>query len=397
MIGGSNYSHMEKAGKLSRKRKIWAKIWPLAIKHIGLALSITKLAYDYSRGDETAMAVNAFNTSQGLAIGKWGTKALKVSMIGVTAIDYSLTQLREQVIGGREDVWYEAYRRYYAAEQNRTTRDRYYIIKELHDHANSPEQFERLLETELNQYTYLFWHEDQSVIGEYQADVQDHGLTGGGGLNRALQDEIADYYKAITLRDTLSPAFRRLEREVEYEQFIDYQNELERLRKELNRIVDVTIEEVVKEGEELSFAGYTVQFGELSANADAQNWTGRLNDEGKATLQFTILGHLTSGAPDEIRLYETPEDLEDNNPAYIQSFVVEVPETTIYIVEEEDILTYQLTLFDVEEITADKKSPEPYGGSWNVDVSEPESCEIEVQLPVTIITIQAPRKGDIKC
>ncbi|SET52369.1 hypothetical protein SAMN05660297_02663 [Natronincola peptidivorans] len=305
--------------------------------NIGLALSIAQLASDYSRGDQQAMAINTFNTAQGLAIGKWGTKALKVSMIGVTAIDYSLNKLIEQVIGGREEVWFKAYDRYYNDRQKRTGQDWYHRIKQLHDHASTPERFQALLETELNMYTYLFWQEDEAVIAEYQSDVMNHAWSGGGGLNQQLKERIAEEYKSNLLRYTLEPVLRRIEKEVRYEQFLEYQEELRKARDELNRVITFEVQEESRGNEELDYAGYIIQLGPLADSADYRQWTGRLNKDGYVQTKFTVLGHLAAGAPNEIRLYETIKDLENENPELTVAFTVDVPNTRVTIGQIEDV------------------------------------------------------------
>ena len=347
--------------------------------NIGLGLSIAQLAVDYSRGDQQAMAVNTFNTAQGLSIGKWGTKALKVSMIGVTAIDYSLNKLIEQVIGGREEVWFKAYDRYYNERQRRTGEEWYHIIKGLHDHAASPEQFQRLLDTELNMFTYRFWNEPEDVQAEYQVEIQGHAWTGGGGLNEELKTRIADSYKSILLRDTLEPVFRRIEREVRYEQFVEYQNELAKARDELNRIVTFEVQEVARDDEELNYAGYILQLGPLADTADDRQWTGRLNNDGHVRTRFTVMGHITSGAPDEIRLYKNMQDFENDKPAYTQKIKIDVPDTRIVIGEVEDVDltgTWEGYTVITHSVFADMKIDSSQSGS---DEAEDflEGCEEE--------------------
>ncbi len=305
--------------------------------NMGLALSIAKLATDYSRGDQRAMAVNTFNTTQGLAIGKWGAKALKVSMIGVTAIDYSLNKLIEQVIGDREQVWFKAYDRYYNDRQKRTGQDWYRRVKELHDHASTPARFQALLDTEVSMYTYLFWQEDEDVIGEYQSDVMKHAWSGGGGLNEKLKERIAAEYKSNLLRYTLEPVLRRIEKEVRYEQFLEYQEELRKAREELNRVVKFEVQEATEDHKELNYAGYIIQLGPLAEGTNYRQWTGRLNKDGYVQTSFTVLGHLAAGAPNEIKLYKTIEDLENHNPEFTMDFIVDVPHTSVTIGQMEDI------------------------------------------------------------
>lgn len=350
-----------------------------AFGNVGLALSMAQLAVDYSRGDDQAMAVGAFNTAQGLAIGKWGTKALKLSMIGVTAIDYSLTQLREQVIGGREDVWYEAYRMYYR-DHGRSGQEWYNRIKEIHDNVSQPDRFEYVLDLELEHYTYKFWDEPEYIQADYQVEAQDHGFTPGGGLNEALKDEIADYNKRLILRDTLNPVFRRLEMELREEQFREYQAELNSVKEKINQIVEFEVQEVVQDGEEPEYAGYYVQFAPLSEETDIRQWTGRLDDNGYTSTRFRVLGHLTAGAPDEIRLYETLEDLKEGNVAHVEDFVVDVPHTRVAIGEliEADLAgtwegTTVITDFIYADLDIDALLEE---GTEDIDTIE--ACEAEL-------------------
>ena len=350
--------------------------------NLGLALSIAQLAVEYSRGDQRAMAVNSFNTARGLAVGKWGTKALKVSMIGVTAIDYSLNRLREEAIRGREEIWERAYRLYYRERQARSGQDWYRRILELHVHADSPEQFQRMLENELDRYTYLFWQEDEATIAEYQSAVMRQGFTGGGGLNEPLKKRIADVYKSEILRDTLEPVFRRVEKEVRYQQFVEYQEELRKAKEELNRLVSFQVQELpLGEEQELKYAGYIIQLGPLADGADFRQWTGRLNQEGFVQTRFTVMGHLAAGAPNEIRLYETREDLENDTPELTMEFTVEVPETrvTIGLIEDVDLAgLWEGYTVITESAFAELDLKDPSVGRGNDDLENfLEGCEEE--------------------
>ena len=374
--------------------------------NVGLSLALAQLAVDYSRGDERAMAVNAFNTSQGLAIGKWGTKALKVSMIGVMAIDYSLSKLAKQVIGGREDVWQRAYDLYYRENHSRSGAEWFRKLKELHDKANSPEQFNRLLDTELNMYTYRFWQEEDSYIGDYQSRAMNHAFSGWGGLNEKLKQQIADRAKSNLLRDSLEPVFRRLEEEIRYEQFLEYQKELSILRNEFNRIVTLEVREAADEDKELIFPGYYIRLEPLNSSADPRQWTGRLDNNGFVRATYTVLGHLAAGAPSEIKLYKNLDDLEKGKAEYTKKFTVELPTTTVIIGEEQEIdLTGLWKGFMVitESEFIKQEFPKSAGGGSSIGSLEDladsiEGCEVDallffkeiiekligVDLPVTI-------------
>ncbi len=354
-----------------------------AFGNVGLAMSLARLAFDYSQGNQEAVAINAFNTVRDLAISKLATQAIKVSMLGVLAIDYSMEKLIAQVIGGRENVWYQAYALYYQKEQNRRPRDWYYRIREIYDHATSPDQFERMLEAELNNYTWLFWKQEDESWGVYQSEVMGQGWQLGGGLNEALKHEIADYNRNIILRDTLGPVFRRLEREIQREQFLSYLEEVENLRKQFNQIVTLDIEEVPTEHGPV-YAGYGARFHPLSDNADKADWTGRLNEQGSATVQFTVIGHIAAGMPDQIRLYESIEAMNDERPSHSQEFTVDVPHTNVKIQQEMEVYQFRLQSWVVTQLMDFPRGGEPHGGAWNVDCAMAIKC---------VLTIERPREG----
>lgn len=356
-----------------------------AMTNVGVAISVAQLAIDYSRGDQRAMAVNTFNTAQGLAISKWGTKALKVSMIGVTAIDYSLTKLREQLIQGRHEVWSKAYELYYRENHNRSGVDWYLRIKDIHDYANSPEQFTRLLENELNRYTFLFWG-DENAQAFYQTEAMGHGFTGGGGLNDRLKQDIANAYKSQLLHETLEPVFRQLERRVRFEQEEEYKRELNRLRAKFNQVVTLNIQEVAAEGEKLIYPGYIVQLQPLAEDANPRMWTGRLDEKGQARATFTVLGHLSAGAPSEIRLYKSIADMEQDNPAEVLSFILSVPETTITIgAAEEDLSGTWRGYMVIENWALLDHDPSDPAISDQVEGCEDEFGEVMWQIIMQVI------------
>ncbi|RQD78265.1 MAG: hypothetical protein D5R97_00695 [Candidatus Syntrophonatronum acetioxidans] len=307
--------------------------------NVGASMALVQLATDYSRGDERIMALNAFKNAGNFMISRWGTKALSVAMLGVTAIDYSLNRLANELIKGREEIWEQAYRLYYKENHARSGRDWYNRLRELQSQSESPDQFQRLVETEVNMYTYLFWNETEDTIAFYQSEAMSSGFTGGGGLNEKLKERIADAYKSELLLDSLEPVFRQVERDLRYEQFEEYQQELAALKDELNQLVKFEIQERVTEGENPNYAGYIMRFATLSEDAEPARWTGRLNEEGYISGSFTVLGHLMAGAPSQIELYETVEDLQAGNPELVVDFVVDVPHTVVTIGEilEEDL------------------------------------------------------------
>jgi len=313
--------------------------------NVGSAMVLAQIAIDYQRGDELTMAVNTWKSAINYAVSTWGTKALQVSFIGVTAIDYALNQLADDMIEGRQDLWYKAYMKYYSENNQRSGRDWYNRIKELQEYANGPAQFERLLENELDNYTYLFWRESDDVLAFYQSDVMKQGFTGGGGLNDNLKKTIADEHKTHLLHQYLVPIFRQVERDLQLEMYQEYQSYLNEMRASLNQVVNF---EVIDESKETDYANYIVQIAPLGENADPQQWRGRLNDEGTLKASFTVFGHLTSGAPHQVELYRNVRDYQNEEPALVVDFILDVPHTIVYIDGEVD---ESATTFNISHIT----------------------------------------------
>ncbi len=301
--------------------------------NVGSAMVLAQIAIDYHRGDELTMAVNTWKSAVNYAVSTWGTKALQVSFVGVTAIDYALNQLADDMIQGRQDLWYKAYMKYYSENNQRSGRDWYNRIKELQEYANGPAQFERLLENELDNYTYLFWRESDDVLAFYQSDVMKQGFTGGGGLNDNLKTTIANEHKTHLLHQYLVPIFRQVERDLQLEMYQEYQSYLNELRTSLNQFVNF---EVIDESEETDYANYIVQIAPLGENANPQQWRGRLNNEGTLKASFTVFGHLSSGAPHQIELYRNVRDYQNEEPTLVVDFILDVPHTIVYIDAEVD-------------------------------------------------------------
>ncbi len=313
--------------------------------NVGSAMVLAQIAIDYHRGDELTMAVNTWKSAINYAVSTWGTKALQVSFIGVTAMDYALNQLADDMIQGRQDLWYKAYMKYYSENNQRSGRDWYNRIKELQEYANGPAQFERLLENELDNYTYLFWRESDDVLAFYQSDVMKQGFTGGGGLNDNLKKTIADEYKTHLLHQYLVPIFRQVERDLQFEMYQEYQSYLNEMRASLNQVVSF---EVIDESKDTDYANYIVQIAPLNENADLRQWRGRLDDEGSLKANFTVFGHLSAGAPYQIELYRNARDYQNEDPALVVDFVVSVPSTVVYIDGEVD---EEATSFNISHTT----------------------------------------------
>lgn len=323
--------------------------------HLGTAMALYELANNYMEGEDQVMAINAFKTTAGFMIGKYGIKALQVSFIAVTAIDYSLNQLAEQLITAKTDEWEKAYRLYYQENHVRSMADWLGIIREIVSYAESPRQYKALIEGELERYASLFW-KDEINHYHYMAKAKNGftGITGGvSGLNEEMRSKISGKYKSELLY-YLEPAFRQVEEELKQQQFADYVGEFRTVKKELNRTVILEIKETALLGE-YQYAGYRARFAPLAEGVDPRMWTGRLDENGYLRGSFTVMSHLLDGAPHQLELYGSAEQLKAGTPEKVIDFEIDVPRTLINIegvrvlIEGDREVLYELELGEREK------------------------------------------------
>ncbi len=320
------------------------------LTNIGYGLSLSQVAYDYSMGNTRKAGATALKSAQSYAISKFSTTSLQIAMIGVFFIDYSLNKFIQTAISGREKIYIDAYNLYYSskspsANKVRSNVDWYHILLGIIDNADNPQQANERIMKNIDDYVNEFWNDASGMTWAF-AEIRP-GFTYLGGSNKNLEKRISDNHKAKLLNGGLRSVFNRIEREYKIRQFDQYLDDLDALKVYLNKHVEFVITEE-KTGEDFHFAGAYIRFAPLSDNAEVDNWTGRLNKNGKARTFFTVIGHLTAGAPSKIHLFMDNESLENNKPDMEIDFLIEMPLTTVVIkadeLEFEDILgTYDFT------------------------------------------------------
>jgi endogenous inhibitor of DNA gyrase (YacG/DUF329 family) len=320
------------------------------LTNIGYGLSLSQVAYDYSNGNTRKAGAKALQTAQSYAISKFSTTSLQIAMIGVFFIDYSLNKFIKTAISGREKIYIDAYNLYYsskspAANKVRSNVDWFHIFIDIIDNADSPKQANERIMKNIDDYVNEFWNNESGMTWAF-AEVKS-GFTYRGGSNKNLEKRISDNHKAELLNGGLQSVFHRIEREYKMRQYDQYLDDLDALKVHLNKRVEFVITEE-KTGEDFHFAGAYIRFAPLSDNADIDNWTGRINKNGRARTYFTVIGHLTAGAPSKVLLFMDEESLEKNKPDMEIDFLIDMPLTTVVFkadeIQFEDILgTYDFS------------------------------------------------------
>ena len=344
-----------------------------AFNNVGLAAAMVQAAYDFSNGKDKELFTNLSKNLSYYSIGRWGSNALQLSFVGVYAIDYSLNKFANAAWDGRKEIWQKAYSLYYEKENSRTAKQWYNILYEIYEKnkdKKDPNALKTAISEELDLYVNAFWklgEKDPSHLALWQSEAQKTGFSGGGGLNPNLESEISRAYKAQLVKDLQEPVFNVLEKNIRWKLMDDYTKELIELRNYLNQKTSVLITENLKTGEKAEYAGYIVRFGPLNDTANVRTWTGKVKEDGTIQTQFTALGHIQSGAPDKLFLFEPGSNPDTDEPIKAISFKVKFPNMQINLKEllptmDEITGDWQAVYMTFPSIEADLSYIEKEGG-----------------------------------
>ena len=280
--------------------------------NLGLLSAIAQAAVDYQSGNNTALYVNLIKNLTNFSVSKFGTSMMNLASVGVFCIDYSITQFANEALSGRRDIYDQAYRLYYEREAKRTAKDWYLILMPMAKAAKSPDELNQKVMAEIDRYTKQFW-EDETVVAYYQDEAMKYGFTGGGGLNQAIMDELSRNHKIELLQGLLQPVFGQISRKLAAEQQTELRKVLDELAKQLNTLVTIQVFDSAYDQAEpkplkSSYAGYIARIAPLAEEVkDKEKWQQVIDNEGKASLPFRILGHLMAGSPNKIEIVSPDE------------------------------------------------------------------------------------------
>jgi hypothetical protein len=137
-----------------------------ALTNVGGALSLLQVVADLSRGEPKMAGANALKNALGFAVSKFGTAALQVAFVGVFAIDYSLGKFYSEAISGREQIYIDAYTRYYSRNSTygapnfkvKNNVDWYRTFRKIMAEANNPKEANEKIEKAIDDYVSYFWN-----------------------------------------------------------------------------------------------------------------------------------------------------------------------------------------------------------------------------------------------
>lgn len=290
----------------------------------GYALAVLQLAYDLYKGDPQSTAINAYKNVTSSAIAYWGTAPLRMAMLGVVAIDYSLNKFANAAWEQHQDEVYRAMR-YYNEVEDTWSAERWYtsILKLYQQHYQNPERFKSAVDAVMYNYSSRFF----SLSAAKQNEVA--GMAGMRKLPYIYDNDkygCTDRYMA-ELADELEPVFDRLRYKILHDVRQEYLNSLAAMRKELHKRPVIEIMEEIPEGKASAYAGYTAVITTERGVKPSADWSVQLDSDGRASLETTILGYLQAGTPAIVDIYEPGKD----TPVLSVPFALAMPTTQVLL------------------------------------------------------------------
>lgn len=359
-----------------------------AFTNVGLAAAFVQAAYDFSSGNDKALFSNLTKNLSYYSVSKWGTNALQLSFVGVYAIDYSLNKFATAAWDGRKEIWYEAYKAYYMKENKRSYKEWYsklYWMWQDSKGSKDPNILRDQINEALDVYTRAFWNLPEEDQAFWQSEVQKTGFSGGGGLNEELKKEISAAAKSELVNTLQETVFNRLEQTIRADMTESYRKELIALKNYLNKVTNVLITENLKENEKSEYEGYIVRFAPLNDNVNKANWTGKIKEDGTVKTVFTALGHIQSGAPDKLLLFEPGSNPDTDEPVKTIPFKVSFPETRINLKE---------MIPTMDEIAGEWS--QVYLKFVNIEIPEP-SANSDEECEITDEILRMLKSAKLKC
>jgi len=234
-----------------------------------------------------------------------------------------MMELKLENLGG-------VYQYYNDVESPRSVREwRGIFISILRENADDPEKAQQLINQEIDSFCDRFWSLDYGKVKE---------IAGVSGLKYSFDERqwtkdrevlTAQYreYLLNRLQAPMTSARNYLLSQATEQAQREFEKQLRALQGELNKTVQVQIIEQPEEAGDYQYEGYTVRFAPLSADANVENWTGKMPKGGELNTSFAVIGHMQSGAPSRVELYKPGED----TPALTVPFKVSYPTTTILL------------------------------------------------------------------
>ena len=317
-LGGATTTLLEQLSNSAAVSSVYSELGT-RLGYLGLALTVYQIALGPASGDGRPEILNAYKSIAGYLIGRFGTPGVQLAMIAGLPIDISLSYFGDAAWSAREDAWRQSYQKYYRemeegaesahygsdaleervaairarTEGGRTEKEWRLVLAWYLDNIERPENFNRVLETEVRNYTKLFW--DSERFSEYAADVDQAtvGYARGASLTLAIRNKLEEEHYSTIMAKLIRDVLPQIARSRFMEALEDQVASLNRtVRPELNAPLTL----------EISAFGFEAPAKFHMLLSDGDSWSGTLTPGEPMRITLTKLAWLKAGFPDRIRL-----------------------------------------------------------------------------------------------
>lgn len=312
-LAGTGLSFMENGVGMSGLSKIGE-----AAGNIGIGLSVIQIALDAYNGKVEAAQVGIYKTFLNTIVSKgFNTRAMNLALIGVFAIDYSLTTFANEAWAGRKAL-YETIWDSYQKRQRKKKINLYWWKKQIvigMKKANDPSKFESVVEGIIAKYIADFWN-DETEIALIQSEVGPI-FSAGGGLNKKMKDELSADFRLQILQYTQA-LLQSLQKQYIYKARKELSMQRVAFAKELNREHRISCEVALDKNEKPDkYEQLKVAF-DVAGKEMIKMWQGVLNKDAKMDFYCTAAGYIGAGIPTKATLY-IPDKNNENKRDKIEA------------------------------------------------------------------------------
>lgn len=303
-----------------------------ALGDLGRAATIVKIGSAFfndklSKGE----ILGLYKDASDLMIDAVGGAALGVAMSGVWIFNQVVNEMFSEGMEIKLENIGMVYQHYNEEYSPRSLKQwRRIMIDLVEKNKGNQQEFQKQLDKEIDNFCNRFWNlstDEQSLVA---GDIQGVDYKRMSYPTSSEIETLTAQYKKQLYED-LYPVSVSVKNYMLQKTQSEYLKALESLKSFYNQRISFKISEDVKDGATPQYGGYTVRFAPLSESAVKSNWTGVLNSSASISTQFTLLGFILAGSPNQIELFKAGSDPETSTADLTVPFKLTAPSTEVKI------------------------------------------------------------------
>lgn len=306
-----------------------------ALSGYALALSGTGIALDMwhswrgtgelSMEDHQRFAAESLKAMVSFGSGFLVSSTGAVVLLAAAPVEGAITSARNAIIANEKDAYRKGYEIFYRDYYPRSVNDWADFLEKARKNVYDENRLMLRIEGEIKRYTEACWNAlDETwyfCIGD--ADLRENI---GGHFRRAalhkndVRDEIRQEISEEFAQEIMAEMIPKALEEVCMRDYLKCNKELkikmEKLRQELNKKVTFEFVDTAATPEKgSSFAGHRAYLYNEDDVYLNEEWSVRLNDEGKGEMSFSLIGWYEIGKPESVKIFPEGADINKDEPA----------------------------------------------------------------------------------